>query len=865
MSPQHFLPLLTPSSDDSSILEPLSLLGPILTPIAELGQLPANASAYVLATAKDTVDQLIEVLNNGAHKVVVSAEQAIELAKSVSKERLVSVVAFTDVEALTEDVKKSVGGFLVTGVAHANDILDTLAPFKNTHTLFLHLTSAPVPSEIRLLVQKSITPVLPTTVLSVSTNSVQSKISIASAFLAPLTSDRPDGLFPTFVTSYAHSRKPLGLVYSSIESITESILTGRGVYQSRKHGLWRKGESSGATQQVVSIRADCDSDAVEFEVVQTGTGFCHLGTSTCFGEGSFGGIAALEDTLIGRKQDAPAGSYTARLFSDSKLLRAKIMEEAEELCEATEKSDVAFEAADLVYFAMTKCVQSGVSWRDVEAALEKKALKVKRRQGDAKPKWTGEKTDETPREPQEKPVLPAAAPPPRTTVDDPDAPIKMRTVPALSSLSAEESAALLVRPVLDSQAMMAKVQPIIDSVRNGGDAALLDLTRKFDRLSADAPASNVILPPFAEELMQIPEDLKQAIDVAYENVRKFHQAQAEDEPLVVETMPGVVCTRFARAITRVGVYVPGGTAVLPSSAIMLGVPAQVAGCSTIVLATPPRPDGTISPEVMYAAKLVGATCVVKAGGAQAVAAMAYGTESVPKVDKIAGPGNQWVTAAKMVVQNDVKALVSIDMPAGPSEVLVVADSQANPIFVASDLLSQAEHGVDSQVVLVGISLSKTELAAIEHEVDIQARALPRCEIARKAIAQSIIVNVDTREEAMAFSNEYAPEHLILQVANPADLVADVVNAGSVFVGAWSPESCGDLGAGPNHTLPTYGFARQYSGVNTLTFQKHITSQQLSEDGIRLLGPSVVRMAEAEGLEGHANAVRVRLAHLKNQS
>lgn len=524
-----------------------------------------------------------------------------------------------------------------------------------------------------MLVQKSITPVLPTTVLTTSIEPSTTQISIAAAFLASLISDRPDGLYPTFVTSYSHSRKPLGLVYSSVESITESILTGRGVYQSRKHGLWRKGETSGATQQVVAIRADCDSDALEFEVVQTGTGFCHLETSSCFGEGSFGGVSALEDTLVSRKESAPAGSYTARLFSDSKLLRAKIMEEAEELCDATSKEDVAFEAADLVYFAMVKCIESGVGWRDVEAALEKKALKVKRRQGDAKPKWSGEeakKTEETPREPQNKPVLPAAAPAPATSTEDRNAPIKMRTVPELATLSSEETAALLVRPVLDSQAMMAKVQPIIDSVKTGGDAALLELTRKLDRLSPEASSSNVILPPFSEESMQIPQDLKDAIDVAYSNVRKFHQAQAEEEPLVVETMPGVVCTRFARAITRVGVYVPGGTAVLPSSAIMLGVPAQVAGCSTIVLATPPRPDGSISPEVMYAAKLVGATCVVKAGGAQAVAAMAYGTESVPKVDKIVGPGNQWVTAAKMVVQNDVKALVSIDMPAGPSEVLV---------------------------------------------------------------------------------------------------------------------------------------------------------------------------------------------------
>jgi phosphoribosyl-ATP pyrophosphohydrolase/phosphoribosyl-AMP cyclohydrolase/histidinol dehydrogenase len=325
----------------------------------------------------------------------------------------------------------------------------------------------------------------------------------------------------------------------------------------------------------------------------------------------------------------------------------------------------------------------------------------------------------------------------------------------------------------------------------------------------------------------------------------------------------------------VGVYVPGGTAILPSTAIMLGVPAQVAGCKEIVLATPPRPDGSISPEVLYVAQLTGVTCILRAGGAQAVAAMAYGTKEVPKVDKIFGPGNQWVTAAKMLVQNDTDALVAIDMPAGPSEVLVsvahgfgllltpqvIADHTANPVFVASDLLSQAEHGTDSQVVLVGINLTSAHLEAIEQQIDVQARALPRVKIAREAIKKSLIVLVDSVDEGIRFSNEYAPEHLILHLENSSGAVEKIDNAGSVFVGPFSPESCGDYASGTNHTLPTNGFARQFSGVNTLSFQKHITSQELTADGLRKLGPTVVTLAEREGLEAHANAVRVRLAEL----
>ena len=368
-----------------------------------------------------------------------------------------------------------------------------------------------------------------------------------------------------------------------------------------------------------------------------------------------------------------------------------------------------------------------------------------------------------------------------------------------STISEAELAQVLQRPSQKStEWIMGIVNPIIKAVRIGGDKALLGYTHKFEK--ATSLSSPVLKAPFPQALMKLSPETIEAIDISFENIRKFHAAQKEDKPLQVETMPGIACSRFVRAIERVGLYVPGGTAVLPSTALMLGVPAMVAGCKKIVMASPPRADGSITPEIVYIAHKVGAESIVLAGGAQAVAAMAYGTESVSKVDKILGPGNQFVTAAKMYVSNDTNAGVSIDMPAGPSEVLVIADKDANPAFVASDLLSQAEHGVDSQVVLIAIDLSEKQLAAIEDELHAQAMALPRVDIVREAIEHSVTLVVKNIEEAMKLSNDHAPEHLILQIKNAASVVDLVQNAGSVFIGEWTPESVGDYSAGVNHSL-----------------------------------------------------------------
>ncbi|AXJ01614.1 histidinol dehydrogenase [Cyclonatronum proteinivorum] len=421
------------------------------------------------------------------------------------------------------------------------------------------------------------------------------------------------------------------------------------------------------------------------------------------------------------------------------------------------------------------------------------------------------------------------------------------------NLNAEEIKALCKRTAVDFDRIEPTVREIIQAVKTQGDVALQSYTQKFDGFLPDP----LVIPVPAAEDVPLSEDKKAAFDRAFANIYAFHMAQKPGD-LVVETMPGVVCRREARAVEAVGLYVPGGTAVLPSTVLMLGVPAMIAGCPTRIMATPPQQDGAIAPEILYCAALTGITHILKAGGAQAVAALAYGTESVPKVHKIFGPGNQYVTCAKMLVsQSD--AVVAIDMPAGPSEVLVIADETANPEFVAADLLSQAEHGADSQVVLVAQSAGFIEETLTETERQLQS--LPRMEAARKALANSSAVLVEDRAQALVFSNLWAPEHLIIASENAAEYVPGIINAGSVFLGNWTPESAGDYASGTNHTLPTSGYAAMYSGVSLDSFYKMVTFQELTPDGLRELGPTVEVMAQAEGLEAHRQAVSRRLRHL----
>lgn len=664
--------------------------------------------------------------------------------------------------------------------------------------------------------------------------------TLSQTLIDSLKTDRADGLYTTLVVD--SQERCLGLVYSSKESIQMAINEESGIYYSRSRDeIWVKGATSGNTQKLLSISVDCDGDALKFVVDQQGKdrSFCHLNTESCFG-GFTHGLASLEQLLRDRFESAPEGSYTKRLFNDPELLNAKIKEEAEELTEAENKNEISWEAADLFYFALTKLVANNVSLKDVESNLNMKHLKITRRRGDAKDKFIKKQ------EPQAQ--------------NDEELSSKPIHLNVVKTSNKKEVEAALTRPIQKTSEIMHLVNPIIEGVRSKGDKALIEFTAKFDGVQLQSPVLEAPFPP--EYFEGLTEEMKESLDLSIENVRKFHAAQLQTEDLEVETQPGVLCSRFPRPIEKVGLYIPGGTAVLPSTALMLGVPAKVAGCKEIVFASPPRKsDGRVSPEVVYVAEKVGASKIVLAGGAQAVAAMAYGTESVPKVDKILGPGNQFVTAAKMYVQNDTQALCSIDMPAGPSEVLVIADNNADVDFVASDLLSQAEHGIDSQVILVGVELTDDKIQQIQDAVHRQALELPRVDIVRKCIAHSSIIVCDSYQSAFDMSNRYAPEHLILQIENAKDYVKLVDHAGSVFVGAYTPESCGDYSSGTNHTLPTYGYARQYSGANTSTFQKFITAQSITPEGLDNIGRAVMCVAKVEGLDGHRNAVMIRMSKL----
>ena len=428
----------------------------------------------------------------------------------------------------------------------------------------------------------------------------------------------------------------------------------------------------------------------------------------------------------------------------------------------------------------------------------------------------------------------------------------MRTV-VWQSLSEAQQESILERPAITEGAnITAAVAQVIAKVRSEGDAALFELTEKFDRVK---PTSlRVSREEMDAAAARLSETMKQALEQAYNNISKFHKAQ-KVQPIKVETMPGVVCEQVTRPINKVGLYIPGGSAPLPSTVLMLGVPAQIAGCRKVVLCSPPP----IADEILYVAKLCNIDEVYNLGGGQAIAAMAYGTETVTKVDKIFGPGNAYVTEAKRQVSNDFRG-AAIDMPAGPSEVLVIADETADANFIAADLLSQAEHGPDSQVVLV--TPSPVLADQVTDAVQKQLKVLSRASIAEKALASSLIIIAESLTQAVSISNYYGPEHLIVQTRNPRELVPLLDNAGSIFLGDWSPESVGDYASGTNHVLPTYGYTRTYSSLGLADFSKRMTVQELTADGLQLLAPTVVTMAEAEGLDAHKRAVTIRVEKLQ---
>ncbi|MFC6439452.1 histidinol dehydrogenase [Bowmanella sp. JS7-9] len=426
-----------------------------------------------------------------------------------------------------------------------------------------------------------------------------------------------------------------------------------------------------------------------------------------------------------------------------------------------------------------------------------------------------------------------------------------------NSLTATQQQAALARPALaEEQALRDTVAGILRNVEQNGDVTLKALTARFEGVTLDSLALPQSELDSAEA--ELRSEVKQAIELAYDNIRAFHSAQMPQD-IRVETRPGVVCELKHAPLDAVGLYIPGGTAPLPSTVLMLGTTAQVAGCARKVLCTPVGNNGRIAAEIRYAAKLCGISEIYLVGGAQAIAAMAFGTESIAKVDKIFGPGNSYVTEAKQQVSQRADG-AAIDMPAGPSEVLVLADSGANPVFVAADLLSQAEHGSDSQAILV--CNSEALIAQVKAEVDKQLATLSRREIAAQSMANSRYILTDSLQESIAVSNAYAPEHLIVQTRDARSLLGQLKNAGSVFLGAWSPESAGDYASGTNHVLPTYGYAKNYSSLGLMDFMRRYTVQELTEQGLKNIGPAIMALANAEGLDAHLQAVAKRMEMLK---
>lgn len=420
----------------------------------------------------------------------------------------------------------------------------------------------------------------------------------------------------------------------------------------------------------------------------------------------------------------------------------------------------------------------------------------------------------------------------------------------------EEWNSILARPVFDSTTLFETVQKVLDDVRLNGDVAIKKYTLQFDKVDLNAieVTADEILE--AEKLVSNP--LKQAIEMARRNIWKFHSEQQQDLP-EIQTSPGVYCWQKAIAIQKVGLYIPGGSAPLFSTVLMLGIPAQIANCKEIILCTPPNKEGKIHPAILYAAKVAGVHRIFKIGGTQAIAAMAYGSESVPKVYKIFGPGNQYVMAAKQLVSLQD---VAIDMPAGPSEVEIIADDSSNPVFLAADLLSQAEHGPDSQSILV--TVSEKIIEPVLEQIELQLQALPKKETAIKALENSKIILLSTLEEAVEITNEYAPEHLIISTQYCMGVASNIINAGSVFLGNYTPESAGDYASGTNHTLPTNGYAKAYNGVNLDSFIRKVTFQQITEEGLNNLSNAIIIMAENEDLQAHSNAVKVRLTYKEEE-
>ncbi len=652
----------------------------------------------------------------------------------------------------------------------------------------------------------------------------------ADALASVLRSDRADGLWPTIVCDEAGAA--LGLVYSSAESLRAAVEERRGVYHSRSRGgLWRKGESSGDTQELVRIDVDCDRDALRFTVRQRGRGFCHTGTRTCFGEGR--GLHSLARRLAEPAESRDAGSYTTRLLRDPALLASKLREEAGELCEARTTEEIAHEAADVIYFTMARLAAAGVPLEAVERELDRRALKVSRRPGNAKPQGADGGV-EGPR------VLSTGGRAASGTgkPDDSGAGRLLRLVRA-------DDVPAVRRSAVDRETLAAAAA-IVEDVRSRGEAAVREHAQRLGDLAPGAPMV-IGRVELARALDATGREDRAVLERAADRIHAFSEAQRASLRELTVAVPGGEAGHWIAPVERAGCYAPGGRFPLPSSVLMTAVTARAAGVREVIVASP-RP----APATLAAAAIAGADALVAVGGAQAIAALAYGCGALPPCDAVVGPGNRWVTAAKQLVAGHV----AIDMLAGPSELLVIADDTADARTVAADLLAQAEHDTDACAVLV--STSAALIDAVERELAEQLATLPSAATARAALANGYAVLARDLDEAVSLADRFAPEHLEVLTRDAEAVARRCRHYGGIFIGPGAAEVVGDYGVGPNHTLPTGGTARSAAGLSVLHFVRTRTWLRIDERAAAMgLYRDTARLARMEGLEAHARAAEIR--------
>ncbi|MEM1032182.1 MAG: histidinol dehydrogenase [Myxococcota bacterium] len=757
-------------------------------------------------------------LDLGADRIVIGTAASRELLSELPRARVIAALDAVEGEVVVDgwktktgariedrmaELRDVVGGFLVTFVEKEGRMggtaMDRVAPLLEAAG-DARLTIAggvTTPEEIAALDAMGVD-------AQVGMALYTGKLGLAEAIAACLKTDRDDGLWRTIVVD-AHGRA-LGQCFSNLESLRTALESRTGVYWSRRRGLWRKGASSGHTQRLLRIDADCDRDSLRFTVAQEGPGFCHLDTESCWGP--LRGLPDLAATLVARKSDAPAGSYTRRLYEDPELLKSKLVEEAGELSEARAHDDVVHETADVLYFAMVAMARAGVTLPEVEAELDRRAMKVSRRRGDAK-------------------TAPSRS---RVTEDAIE----------LGRLS-PDAVTTLARDVIDRSTLEGAGR-IVRAVQTEGDAALHRFGEAFGELK-DHP-----LVYDREALARAREDVDAdtlaLLERTAARIERFARAQRDAMRDVEIEVDGGHAGHRVLPVARAGCYAPGGRYPLPSSVLMTAVTARSAGVAQVWVASP-KP----SPVTLAAAAVAGADALLSVGGAHAIAAFAYGTETVPKADVIAGPGNRWVTAAKQLVVGEV----GIDMLAGPSELLVLASGDADPATVAADLLAQAEHDPDALPVLV--TLDAALVPRVEKELVAQLRTLPSADIARTSLRSGFAVVVDDDEAAVTVCDRLAPEHLQLSGEGAVALAPRLQAYGGLFVGEISAEVLGDYGAGPNHTLPTGGTARFSAGLSVYTFIRARTFLRLQTAAG--LAPDAADLARLEGLEAHARAAERR--------